>query len=153
MALTSGGDDVKHVSGSVSAALLVFCAGLFAVPAAAAEGDQTIRVQNGEIRCLLSSDYQGRGWPAAVCGRADGGPFQVSPSPLNLAVVQGEGEMYFIPGTVPGDGSGDVVVGPGQTYTANGWTVKPEELRTLVWNDYSRHGMRVNPVEAAAIWV
>lgn len=145
---------MTRISGSVpAAALLAFGACLLAPQAAASEGDQTIRVQNGEIRCLLSADYQGRGWPAAVCGRADGGPFAVSRAQLNLVVVQGEGEMYFIPGTVPGDGSADVVVGPGQTYTANGWTVKPEELRTLLWNDDSRHGIRVNPVEAAPIWV
>ncbi|PRC58743.1 hypothetical protein C6A85_26955, partial [Mycobacterium sp. ITM-2017-0098] len=85
-----------------------------------------IRVQNGEIRCLLSADYQNRGWPAAICGRTSGGPFGMSPAPLNPVVVQGEGELYFIEGTIPGDGANDAVVGAGQTYQANGWTVKTE---------------------------
>ncbi len=143
---------MNRVLNAASAALVVGAC-LFAPPAAAADGDQTIRLQNGQIRCLLSADFEGRGWPAAVCGRADGGPFGMSPAPLNVAVVEGSGEMYFVKGTVPGSEAGDVVVGAGQTYQVNGWTVKTEELRTLIWNDLSRHGMRVNPVEAAAIWV
>jgi hypothetical protein len=144
---------VNRVLGAASAVLLVLGASLVGAPQAAAAGDQTVRLQDGQIRCLLSSDYEGRGWAAAICGRANGGPFGMSPPPLNLAVVQGAGQMYFVEGTVPGDGSNDVVVGAGQTYTLNGWTIKTEELRSLIWNDKTRHGMRVNPVEAAAIWI
>lgn len=144
---------MKCVLSAAAAALVVVGTGLVAPPAAASDGDQTIRVQNGEIRCLLSANYQGRGWPAAVCGRADGGPFAVSRAPLNLAVVQGTGEMYFVEGTVPGGGATDSVMGAGQTYQANGWTVRTEELRTYIWYDIGGHGMRVNPVEAAAIWL
>ena len=44
--------------------------------ASATPGDQTIRVLDGEIRCLLSADYEGRGRPATVCGRTDGASFQ-----------------------------------------------------------------------------
>lgn len=144
---------MKTVLGAASAAMMVVGACMSAPTAVAAGADQTIRLQNGEIRCLLSADYQDRGRPMAICGRANGGPFGMSPDPLNLAVVLGAGEMYFMEGTIPGDGSNDVVLGVGQTYTANGWTVKTEELRTLLWNDLSRHGMRVNPVEASPIWV
>jgi hypothetical protein len=144
---------VKRVFSAASAVLVVLGASLIAAPQAGAAGDRTIRLQDGQIRCLLSTDYEGRGWPGAVCGRTDGGPFGMSPAPLNLAVVQGAGQFYFLEETVPGDGSDDVVLGAGQTYSANGWTVKTENLRTLIWNDQSRHGMWVNPVEAAAIWV
>ncbi|VEG58630.1 Uncharacterised protein [Mycolicibacterium aurum] len=144
---------MNRLPSAASAALLVLGAILCAPSAAAAEGDQTIRVQNGEIRCVLSADYEGRGRPMAICGRTNGGPFAVSPSPLNLAVVQAAGEMYFMAGTVPGPETVDVVLGPGQTYRANGWNVRTEELRTLIWNDDGGHGIRVNPVDVAAIWI
>ena len=139
-----------RIFAAASAALLF----LGACPqSGAAEADQTIRVQNGTIRCLLSADYEGRGQPAAICGRTDGGPFMVSPAPLNLAVVLGTGAMFFQAGSIPGPESNDVVLGVGQTHDVNGWTVRTEELRTLITNDIGNHGMRVNPVEAFAIWL
>lgn len=136
---------------AATAALLVLGASPLAT-AAAADGDQTLRLQNGQIRCLLSADWKGEGVPATVCGRADGGPFGVSPAPLNLVVVLGSGETWFEEGTLP-DPAGDVVLGVGQTYAANGWNIKSEKLQTLIWNDNGGHGLRVNPVDAAAIWI
>lgn len=142
----------RAVTAASVAALVV--GGLLAAPHASAVGaDQTIRVQNGEIRCLLSADFENRGRARAMCGRSNGGPFGVSPAPLNLAVVYGSGEMYFEEGTVPGPETGDVVLGVGQTYRVNGWTVTTEELRTLITFDDGGHGIRVNPVEVSAIWM
>ena len=76
----------------------------------------------------------------------------MSPAPLNLVVVLGSGELWFEAGTLP-DPAGDVAVGVGQTYAANGWNIKSEKLQTLIWNDDGGHGLRVNPVDAAAIWI
>lgn len=145
-----------RVLAAASAALLALGLCPAAPPAGAAEGDQTVRVQNGQIRCLLSTDYQMRGRPAAVCGRTDGQPFQVSPvSPpaLNLVVVLGSGEMYYIQGTIPIPESADTVLGVGQTYQVNGWRISTEELRTLVTYDDGGHGIRLNPVEVMAVWI
>ncbi|KWX65821.1 hypothetical protein [Mycobacterium sp. NAZ190054] len=143
-----------RVFAAASAAFVALGACPWISPAAAAGGDQTVRVQNGQIRCLLSTDFEGRGYPAAVCARTDGRPFGVSPAPLNLAVVQGTGELYFKAGTLPGPESADIVLGVGQTYRVNGWTVKTEELRTLITEDqHGDHGIRVNPVDVTAVWM
>lgn len=141
-----------RVFAAAAAASLVLAASPLAPVASAAGGDQTIRVQNGQIRCLLSADWKGQGRSATVCGRADGGPFGVSPAPLNLVVVLGSGQLWFEAGTLP-DPAGDVVLGVGQTSTVNGWNIKSEELQTLIWNDDGGHGLRINPVDAAAIWI
>ncbi|MDW5610151.1 hypothetical protein [Mycolicibacterium sp. D5.8-2] len=142
---------MAHVLVAASAALI----GLIVYPSAPlaeADTDQTIRVQNGQVRCLLSADFEGRGRPAAVCARADGAPFSTSPARMNLAVVQGSGELYYLKGALPGPDDGDAVLGAGETYRVNGWTIETEELRTLITYDVGRHGIRVNPVEVAVIW-
>lgn len=136
-----------------SSALLVAGAVMSVPQASAAGGDQTIRVQNGQIRCLISADFEGRGRPATMCVRTDGAPFGTSPAPLNVAVVMGSGEMYFQKGGLPAPDGGDVVLGTGQTYTVNGWTVTTEELRTVITNDDGGHGIRINPVEVANVWI
>ena len=70
---------------SASLAVLGACV---STPVAAATGaDQTISVQNGQIRCLISADFEGAGIPAAICGRTDGIPFQTSPADLNLSLI------------------------------------------------------------------
>ncbi len=142
-----------RVTTAASAALLVLGACASAPLAGAAGGDQTISVQNGQIRCLLSADFEGHGRPATICARTDGGLFQTSPAKLNLAVVQGTGELFYEAGTIDTPPSADMVLGAGQTYNVNGWTVKTEELRTLIWYDKGRHGMSVKPVEVLAIWI
>ena len=135
-----------------AAALFISSAWPFAPSASATGSDQTVRVQNGQIRCLLSADYENRGRARAMCVRTDGAPFGISPPSLNVAVVIGSGEMYFEKGSLPEPSDGDVVLGVGQTYAVNGWTITTEELRTLIRNDLSGHGIRVNPVEVAAMW-
>lgn len=40
----------------------------------------------------------------------------------------------------------------GQTSHVNGWTITPQELRTLITYDLGGHGMRVNPVDVKAVW-
>ncbi|MDG4662967.1 hypothetical protein [Mycobacterium sp. 236(2023)] len=136
-----------------SAALAVLGACLSAPLAAAAGADQTIRVMAGQIRCLISADFEGQGIPMAICGRTDGVPFQTSPAKLNLAVVESTGEIYYEQGTIAPPPSSDVVLGVGQTSNINGWTIKTEELRTLIYYDIGRHGMSVKPVEVLAIWI
>lgn len=143
---------MMRVIPAASAALLVLCV-YPSAPAGAADGDQTINVQSGQIRCLLSADFEGHGRPVTICARTDGGLFQTSPAKLNLAVVQGTGELYYEAGTIDTPPSADVVLAAGQTYNVNGWTVKAEELRTLIWYDDGRHGISVKPVEVQAIWI
>ncbi len=70
------------------------------------------------------------------------------PERLNLAVLKGTGEMWWEAGAVPGSVADDIVLGPGQTYHANGWTVTTEELRTVIRNDDSGHGVNANTVYA-----
>ncbi|ORB30216.1 hypothetical protein MPP7335_01190 [Mycolicibacterium parafortuitum] len=127
---------------------------LTAAPAtAAAEPDRTVRILDGQIRCLISADWQGRGRPATVCGRVDGQTFQATPKGMNLAVMLGTGAVYYIAGSVPGPESADIVVGAGQTDHINGWTVRSEGLRAFISYDIGGHGMRINPVEATSIWL
>lgn len=142
----------RRIVAAASAALVVLGAFASAPSAAAADGDQTVRVQDGQIRCLLSADHDEHRRPIALCGRADGGSFAVSRPPLDLAAVLDTGEFFFVAGAIPAPPSEDVVLGAGQTYHSNGWTVTTQDLRTLITYDIGGHGMRVNPVQAAAIW-
>ncbi|ADT96990.1 MULTISPECIES: hypothetical protein [Mycolicibacterium] len=142
-----------RVVAATSAAMAVMGAVSVLPLASATPPDRTIRVLDGQIRCLLSADYEGRGRPATVCGRTDGAPFQISPKGKPLAVLLATGEQYYISGTVPGDPSADLVLGPGQISKLNGWTVKTEDLRILVSYDIGRHGMRVNPIEVMPAWL
>ena len=148
------GRNMFRESIAASAAVLVLGACPVAPQAAAAEGDQVIRVQDGQLRCLLSADYKGRGYQMAVCGRSDGRGFAASPMStgkyperLNLIVARGTGESWWEAGAVPGSASGDVVLGPGQTFAANGWTVTTEDLRIVIKNDTSGHGLQVNALD------
>lgn len=136
-----------------AASAAVLALGLSAPMAAAQGGDQTIRVMDGQIRCLISADFEGQGRPMAICGRTDGQPFQTSPKGMNLVAVQGTGEMFYEAGAINPPPDSDVVLGPGQTYNVNGWTVRTEELRTLIYYDIGRHGISVKPVEAMAVWI
>lgn len=141
---------IRTLTAASAAALAL---GLSAPMAAAQGGDQTIRLMDGQIRCLISADFEGQGRPMAICGRTDGKPFQTAPANHNLALVRGTGEMFYEQGTIAPPPESDVVLGAGQTYNVNGWTVKTEELRTLIYYDIGRHGFSVKPVEVLAIWV
>jgi hypothetical protein len=139
---------------AASAAMLAVAVCSSAPQAGAAGGDQVIGVQGGQVRCLLSADYHGRGYPMAVCGRADGQGFGQSPMStgkfpvrLNLAVLKGTGEIWWEAGPAPGAPSGDVAVNTGQRYAANGWTVEDQGLKTMITNDKTRHGIFVNLVD------
>lgn len=79
----------RIVAGAFAA--LVVLGACPSAPVAAADGDRTIRVQDGQIRCLLSTVDDDPRRPIAVCGRTDGRPFAVSQAPLNLAAVNGSG--------------------------------------------------------------
>lgn len=142
-----------RVVAAISAVVAAVGLGAVVPVASATPGDQTIRVLDGQIRCLLSADYEGRGRPATVCGRTDGASFQISPKGKPLAVLLATGEHFFISGTVPGDPAADLVLGPGQISKLNGWTVKTEDLRMLVSYDIGRHGMRVSPIESVPVWL
>ncbi|MEZ0342112.1 hypothetical protein ACAG25_19265 [Mycobacterium sp. pV006] len=131
---------------------LVLGAGVLAPSVGAADGDQVVRVQDGKIRCLLTAHYRDRDYGAIVCERTDGQPFGGSPMStgkfpevLNLTLMTDTGASYWLAGRVPGDPAHDVVVGVGQSYQANGWTVMPEELRTLIRNDRYGGVLNVSP--------
>jgi len=137
-----------------SAAMLVLGACPFAPRATAADGDQVIQVDDGQLRCMLSADYKGRGYAMAVCGRTDGRGFGESPMStgkfpvrLNLVVVRGTGEMWWEAGAVPASATGDAVLSVGQSYVSNGWTVTTQPGRTVIKNDDSGHGLNVNAVD------
>jgi len=139
---------------AASAAMLVLGACPFAPQAAAADSDQVIRLQDGQLRCLLSADYKGRGYAMTVCGRSDGRGFAASPMStgkyperLNLVVIRGTGEMWWEAGTIPGSVAGDVGLSFGQTYVANGWTITTMDHRTVIKNDDSGHGLIANELD------
>lgn len=135
---------------TMSATLLVVAGCPFAAQAAAADADQVIQIQDGTVRCLLSADYMGRGYAMTICGLADGQLFGSSPKAttqrLNLAVVHGTGEFYWETGPTPSSPTGEVAVGVGQTYRADGWTVTSDDYRTRIQNDSSGHGLLINDV-------
>jgi len=139
---------------AASATMLVLGAGPVAPQATAADGDQVIRLQDGQLRCLVSADYKGRGYAMTVCGRSDGRRFAASPMStgkypdrLNLVVIRGTGETWWEAGAVPGAVAGDVVLSFGQTHVANGWTITTADHRTVIKNDDSGHGLIVNAVD------
>lgn len=138
---------------AASAALIALGACPFAPQASAADSDQIVRIQDGKMRCLLSADYEGRGRAMAVCGLSDGAPFGSSPmttgkypQPLNLVFAQGTGETYWNLGTLPASEASDVVLGAGQTYSVNGWTITEGENQAVIRNDLVGHGIIVDPV-------
>ncbi|BBX20349.1 hypothetical protein CRI77_03710 [Mycolicibacterium duvalii] len=143
-----------RVKTAVSVALLLLGACLFAPPVVAAAGDQVVRVQDGQVRCLLSSNFRDRGYGALVCGLTNGEAFAGAPMStgkypvrLNLAIMVDQGQQYWIAGDIPGAPADDVVLGVGETYQANGWTVMPQELRTLIRNDRFDQEINVAPGE------
>lgn len=134
--------------------MLAFGAAVLAPSAVAADGDQVVRVQDGKVRCLLTAHFRDRDYGAVVCERTDGQRFAIAPmstgkfpEPLNLTIMTDTGAWWFFAGRVPGDPANDVVVAPGQTYRANGWTVMPEELRTMIRNDRYGGVFNVSPGE------
>ncbi|MGE2729800.1 hypothetical protein ACQI4F_09990 [Mycolicibacterium vaccae] len=141
-----------RVKSVVSVLLTVVGACVLAPAAAAADGDQVVRVQDGKVRCLLTAHFRDRDYGAVVCERTDGERFGVTPmstgiepEPLNLAMMTETGAWWFIAGKVPGEPANDVTLGPGQTYRANGWTVMPEERRTMIRNDRYGGVLNVSP--------
>lgn len=141
---------------AVWALLTVIAIGV--APQAAADADQTVLIEGGQIRCQVSADDPARGGgPVVVCQKVDGQPWAQAPfsaekysKALNLMVVRGGGEFYWDGGNIRSVASRpivpigqDIVVGEGQTYRANGWTITPEQYRTRITNDRSGHGVFV----------
>ncbi|MCZ8380483.1 hypothetical protein O6P37_16575 [Mycobacterium sp. CPCC 205372] len=142
---------------AASAAVIAVTAYPLAAQAGAADGDQVVRVQDGKLRCLISTDDVPRGGgPMAVCGLSNGQPFGTSPavarySPQqSLAVVRGTGERFWFSGTLP-PADGDVVLGPGETYRVNGWTIRNDPFKAFIVNDFYEHGMTINETEMRQI--
>lgn len=144
-----------RTSVAAAAALLLLGVNPVTPQATAADPDQVVLVHGGQLRCLLSANYQNRGRAAAVCGRTDGRGFGSSPMStgknpvrLNLVVLRGTGEMWWEAGTIPGAPADDVVVSPGQPYAVNGWTVTTSDIRTVVKDDATGHGVILNLADA-----
>ncbi|MEO3757118.1 hypothetical protein ABGB19_02350 [Mycobacterium sp. B14F4] len=136
---------------AASAALMLLLAVLFAPPAAADDG-RVLILQGGTVRCALSADNVDRGGgPMAVCERANGQAWGMSPwetskynQRLNLAIVRGTGEMYWERGTISAsNAAGGLAVTAGQPYQADGWTATYDGFRTRITNDATRHGIFV----------
>lgn len=144
---------VRRVVVVVAASSILLASPL--APRAAADVGQLVVVDGGSVRCLVSADDVKRGGgPMVVCQRVDGQPWGQAPwetskfnNRLNLAVVRGTGEMYWERGVVPAANDatgGDTVVGGGQTYHANGWTIQDEGLRTRFTYDATGHGVFID---------
>ncbi|MCV7169824.1 hypothetical protein H7I41_07795 [Mycobacterium manitobense] len=142
---------------AASAAVIAVTAYPLAAHAGAADGDQVVRVQDGKLRCLISTDDVPRGGgPMAVCGLTNGRPFGTSPAVApyipqqSLAVVRGTGERFWFSGTLP-PADGDVVLGPRETYRVNGWTIRNDPFKAYIVNDFYEHGMTINETEMRQI--
>ncbi|ULE33246.1 hypothetical protein [Mycobacterium sp. IDR2000157661] len=140
---------------TASAALFV---ALPLAPQAGADAGQVVLIDDGAVRCLVSAnDLERGGGPIATCQRSDGQPWGQSPwetskfnNLLNVPVVRGTGELYWEKGTVPSPQdptAGSVVIGPGETYRTNGWTVQDEGLKTRFTYDATNHGITVDAQE------
>jgi hypothetical protein len=122
-------------------------------PAAAADEGQTLLIDSGRVRCLVSPDDVPRGGgPMVVCQRTDGQAFAQSVfaaskynEQLPLAVKRGGGEFYYAKGSVAP--SGETTLGNGQTLNLYGWTIENQGLRTRFTNDVSGHGFYVNQAD------
>ncbi|MDV3135336.1 hypothetical protein [Mycobacterium sp. 29Ha] len=126
---------------------------LFASPAAA-DDNQAVITESGKVRCYPNAADEGHGGgPLVVCQRRGGEPFPQSPysaengSPLNLAVVRGNGDFYWDIGNIPWSReaiANDIVLRYGQTYNVNGWTILSTFEGTRFTNDRTGHGMFVS---------
>jgi Ca-activated chloride channel family protein len=142
------------VRGLIAAAgALALVGGYPMIPHAGADGEKFFTALDGQVRCMLSPDYLPfGGGPMVVCQRLGANfgsaPWSTEKYPrlLNLAVDRGPGQSFWAAGTLPA-GNDDAVVGPGQTYRANGWTVTNNGLRIVIMNDVSGHGIKVDPVD------
>jgi hypothetical protein len=149
-----GTDMVARLSGKMAAAVAALIA-LAACPLAPrASADATaapVLVQTPGILCALSANDVARGGgPTLACQLLDNGPFpqapfsETKPNPkLNLAVIRGGGQFTWELGSVAGPQP--LVLAPGQTYHANGWTVESANLRSTYVNDVSGHGLWIGP--------
>lgn len=149
----NGMDMVEQLSGKVAAAVaaLIAVAACPLSPLAAADAAAPVLVQTPGILCSLSAnDVPRGGGPTLACQLLDNGPFpqapfsETKPNPkLNLAVIRGGGQFQWELGSVAG--GQPLVLAPGQTYKANGWTVESDNLRSTYTNDVSGHGMWIGP--------
>jgi hypothetical protein len=133
---------------------LVALVALPLAPAAAADEGQTLLIDSGRVRCLVSPDDVPRGGgPMVVCQRTDGLAFAQSVfaaskynEQLPLAVKRAGGEFYYAKGSVPATG-GESTLAQGQTLNLYGWTIENQGLRTRFTNDVSGHGFYVNQAD------
>jgi hypothetical protein len=143
---------IRHVSAAVTALFAVVAFPL--APQAAADGDQTVLIDGGRVKCSVSAnDIPRGGGPIVACQRTDGLPFAQSmwsaekySERLTLAVKRSTGEFYWDGGNVRNvsDVTGEpIAVGVGQTYNANGWTIQVDEQHTRISNDSTGYGMYV----------
>lgn len=142
-----------RVKTAVSVALLLLGACLFAPPVVAAAGDQVVRVQDGQVRCLLSSNFRDRATAHSCAVLPTGGVRRCADVDREVSGAA-ESRHHGRPGSAvldrrrhPGAPADDVVLGVGETYQANGWTVMPQELRTLIRNDRFDQEITVAPGE------
>ena len=145
----------------VAAGTLIGLAALPLAPAAAADGDQIVLTQSGQLRCLVSADNVPRGGgPMVVCAHADGTPWaktipatNMNSAPLTVAVKLEGGQFYWATGTAtdpnapaaPSDQG--TAVSPGQSVHINGWTITDEPMRTRIENDFTGRGYYINYAE------
>lgn len=122
---------------------------------ASADGSTMYKTQSGKMRCFVSaSEPQRSGRPAAVCetyaeetdGHFPQGPIiEYAPDGsgrANIVSVDDRGELKWDLGDL--GGAQDTVMGYGQTYHANGWTILANTDGTRLTNDATGRGMSVS---------
>lgn len=130
---------------------------------AQAESSTYVRTTSGKVRCMVSANGEGTGGqaPAVICEASgpmnppfdqwDNVGFLQAPmngygSHFHGAVIDSAGNFSFQDGANIGAGypERDLILGYGQTYHLNGWTIQAGSDGTRFSNDATGHGMFVS---------
>jgi hypothetical protein len=138
----------------VTSGALVALVALPLAPAAAAEEGQTLLLDSGRVRCVVSpNNIERGGGPMVACQRTDGLSFAQSvfsaekhSERMRVAVKLGGGEFYYTQGDVAALGA-ETVVSDGQTVNLYGWTIQGQGIRTKLIYDASGHGIYINQAD------
>jgi len=105
---------------------------------------QYVRTTSGLVRCAVTRSE-------VACERTSASGFPQAPTNSggnghwNLAIVDSAGEFRWGEGNIGGaDINQDVVLGYGQTYRYNGWTINAASDGTRFTNNNTEHGMFVS---------
>jgi len=135
----------RRFNAMVAVCASALIAGLALVPPASADGFQFVRTSSGQVRC-------GVGTSEVACERTAGEGFLNAPTSgrpagwhWNLAVANSGGGFRWDVGNIGGAYiDQDLVMGYGQTYNINGWTIQTSSGGTRFTNNSTGRGMFVS---------